>query len=127
MMSVGSHNASWMAKEGKDEFFKLFCDPMSTCCPWSHGLRSKKFLDSVAMLPLPVRVPSQRPVAPILASVTSVANDKIENETIPRAVHRSPGISLKTEENPGKPQLGGRLMKRLYDQSSPQMEFLSSK
>ena len=32
-------------------------------------------------------------------------------ENIPGAVHRSPGIYLRTEENPGKPQLRGRLMK----------------
>ena len=37
------------------------------------------------------------------------------------AVHRSPGICLKAEENPGKPQLGDRLMKGLRDQTLPQM------
>jgi hypothetical protein len=31
------------------------------------------------------------------------------------------------EENPGKPQLGDRLMKGLCDQSSPQMGLLPSK
>ena len=45
------------------------------------------------------------------ASVTSVANDKGDNEMIPGAVHRCPDISLTAEENPGKPQLGNRLMK----------------
>ena len=34
-------------------------------CPWSHGLRKKKLLVSVAVAPAPVRVPSQRPRAPI--------------------------------------------------------------
>jgi hypothetical protein len=43
------------------------------------------------------------------------------------AVYRSPGIFLTAEENPRKPQLGDRLMKGMYDQSSPQMGFLSSK
>ena len=33
------------------------------------------------------------------------ANDKGDNEKIPGAVHRSPGIYLTAEENPGKPQL----------------------
>ena len=50
-----------------------------SCCPWSHGLRSKKNLVSVAVPPAPVRVPSQRPLAPSVASVTSVANDDADN------------------------------------------------
>ena len=48
----------------------------------------------------PVRVPSQRPLAPSVASVTSIANDKGDNEIILAAVHRSPGICLTAEENP---------------------------
>ena len=95
-----------------------------TCCPWSHGLRPKKLSVSVAVPPAPIRVPSQRPLAP---SVTSVANDKSDNEMILGAVHRSPGICLTAENNPRKPQLGDRLMKGLCDQSSPQMGSLSSK
>ena len=50
--------------------------------------------------PAPVRVPSQRSLAP---SVMSLANDKGDNEKIPGAVHRSPGVFLKAEESPGKP------------------------
>ena len=34
------------------------------------------------------------------------ANDKGDNEIIPGAVHRYPGIYLTAEEIPGKPQLG---------------------
>jgi hypothetical protein len=41
---------------------------------------------------------------------------------IPGAVHRSPVICLTAEENPGKPQLGDRLMNGLCDQSSPSSE-----
>ena len=52
------------------------------------------------MPPAPVRVPSQRPIAPSVASVTSVANDKGNNEMILGAVHRSPGICLTAEETP---------------------------
>ena len=52
--------------------------------------------------PAPVRVPSQMPLAP---SVWSVSNDKGDNEIIPGAVHRSPGICLTAVENPGKPQI----------------------
>ena len=47
----------------------------------------------------PVQVPSQVPLAP---SVTSVANDKDDNEMILGAVDRSPGICLTAEENLGK-------------------------
>ena len=72
----------------------------------------------------PVWVPSQRPLAP---SVTSVDNDKGDNEMIREAAHRSPGIYLTAEENPRKPQLGNRQKKGLCDQSSPQMGSLSSK
>ena len=59
-----------------------------------------------------VRVHSQRPLA---SSVASVAIDKDDNEMIPGAVLRSPGISLTAEENSGKPQLGDRLIKGLCD------------
>ena len=69
------------------------------------------------MPPAPVRVPSQRPLTPSVASVTSVAADKGDNEMILGAVDRSPGICLTAEENPRTPQLGDRLMKGLCDQS----------
>ena len=83
--------------------------------PWD-AIKKKTF--SIAVPPAPVRVPSQRSLSPSVASVTSVANDKGDNEMILRAVHRSPGICLTAE---GKPQLGDRLMKGLCDQSIPQM------
>ena len=47
--------------------------------------------------PAHVRVPSQRPLVPSVASVTSVANDKGDNEMILGAVHKSPGIFLIAE------------------------------
>jgi hypothetical protein len=93
------------------------------CCPWGHGLRSKKLLVIVAVQPTPIQVPSQRPVVPSVASVTSVANDKGDNEMI---LGRSHGIFLTAEENPRKSQLGDRLMKGLCDQSSPQMRSVGS-
>ena len=52
----------------------------------------------MAVPPAPVRVPSQRPLAPSVASVTSIANDKDDDEMILGAVHRSPGICLTAEE-----------------------------
>jgi hypothetical protein len=68
-----------------------------TCCPWSHGLRpKKKLLVSVAVPPAPIWIPSQRSLAP---SVASVANDKGDNEMILGTVHRYPGICLTAEEN----------------------------
>ena len=39
------------------------------------------------------------------------ANDKDDSEMIPGAVPKSQGIFLAAEENPGKPQLGNRVMK----------------
>ena len=62
----------------------------------------------MAVPPTHVRVPSQRPLAPSVASVTSVANDKHNNEMIPGAVHRSPDIYLTDDKNRGKSQLGDR-------------------
>ena len=56
----------------------------------------------MAVPPAPVRVPSQRPLASSVASVTSVANDRGDNEMILGAVHKSPGICLTAEENPQK-------------------------
>ena len=84
--------------------------------PWAAA---KKALSSVTVPPAPVRVPSHRPLAPSVASVTSIANDKDDDEIILGAVHISPGICLTAEENPRKPQLGDCLMS--------QMESLSSK
>ena len=52
----------------------------------------------MAVLPAPVRVPSQRPISPSVASVMSVANDKGDNEMILETVNRSPGILLTAEE-----------------------------
>ena len=66
--------------------------------PWSAV---KNLLASVAVPPASVRVTSQRPFAPSVASVTLVANDKGDNEIIPGAVQRSAGICLTAEENPG--------------------------
>ena len=59
--------------------------------PWAAA---KKLSVSVAVPPAPVQVPSQRPLAPSVASVTSLANDKGDNEMVLRAVHRPPGICL---------------------------------
>ena len=53
----------------------------------------------MAVSPAPVRVPSQRQLA---LNVTSVTNDKGDNEMILGAVHRSPGICLTAEENPAR-------------------------
>ena len=64
----------------------------------------------MAVPPGSVRVPSQRPHAPSVALVTSVASDKDDNEMILGAVNRSPDICLTAEENPRKSQLGDRLM-----------------
>ena len=46
--------------------------------PWAAAKKAIRL--SVAVPPVPVRVPSQMPLAP---RVTSVANDKGDNEMIP--------------------------------------------
>jgi hypothetical protein len=61
--------------------------------------QKKTLLVSVAVPLTPGRVPSQRPLAPSVAPVTSIAN-KGDNEIILEDVHRSPGICLTAEENP---------------------------
>ena len=76
-------------------------------CPWGQRLWPKQSFELVWLSPAPVLVPNQRPIVPNVVSVTSVAN-KGDNKIILRAVHRFPGIYLKSEQNPGKPQLGGR-------------------
>ena len=89
-------------KERKKEK-KVYKNYLLSIEPWTAA---KKLSVSVAVPPAPVRVPSQRPLASSVASVTSVANDKGDNEMVRGAVHRSPGICLTAEENPRKPQLG---------------------
>ena len=79
---------------------KLFIMPV-VHEPWAAA--KKRFSVGVAVPSAPVRVPSQRPLAPSVASVTSVANDKGDNEMILGAVHRSLGICLTPEQNPRKP------------------------
>ena len=69
----------------------------------------------MAAPPAPVRVPSQKPLAPSITSVTLVANEKGDNGMIPGAVRRSPGICFTAEENHETPQLGDRLMMGLCD------------
>jgi hypothetical protein len=63
------------------------------------GCGQKILLVSVVVSPAPVRVLSQRPLGPSVASVTSVVNDKGDNEMILGTVHRSPDICLTAEED----------------------------
>jgi hypothetical protein len=61
------------------------------------------------MPPPPVQGSSQMPLAPSSCQSRLSVNYKGDNEIIPVAVHRSPGIYLTTEETPRKPQLGDSL------------------
>ena len=65
------------------------------------------------------------PLVPNVMSVTSVSNDKGDND-IQGTGHRSPGIYLIADENPGKPQLGDHRL-RLCNKQSPKMGYLASK
>ena len=62
------------------------------------GFGQKRPYISVEVLLVPAWVSSQRPLAPSVISVTSVG----DNEMIQGDLHRSPGIYLTAEENPGK-------------------------
>ena len=74
-------------------------------CPWSHGLRPKKFQLVWRCHQLLSGFLAKGHLPQVFASVMSVANDKGDNEMILGAVHRSPGICLTAEENPRKSQL----------------------
>ena len=89
MRSVVSYSTSGREKEGNKERSVYILRFME---PWAVAKKA-----SVAVPPAPVRVPSQGPLAPSVASVTSVANDKGDNEMILGAVHRSPSIYLTAE------------------------------
>ena len=98
------HSTSGREKEGKKEKTggNSGIRNYTPCCPWSHGLRTKKLLVSMAVLPAPVRFPNQRPLAPSVASITSVANDMGDNEMILGVVHRSPGFLVQPGNVPFK-------------------------
>ena len=65
--------------------------------PWAVA---KKLSVSVVVSPTPVRVPSQRPLAPSVASVTSVANDKGDNEMILELCTDLLAFALKLRKTP---------------------------
>ena len=64
---------------------------------------------------------------PLVSRQSYLLRIRMKTDIKPGVVHRSPGIYFKTEDNPGKPQLGDRLIKGLCEQSSPQMGSLTSK
>jgi hypothetical protein len=80
---------------------------------------------SVAVPAAPFRVPSQRPFAPSIASVTLVTNDKDGNEMILGAVHRSPDICLTAEENPRRPFDEGTLRPAIASNGVPFLQMRS--
>ena len=55
------------------------------------------------------------------------ASDKGDNELMLRFMHRYPGIYLMVQENPGKPQLGDRLMRAMGPLIASNEVFFSSK
>ena len=77
-------------------------------CPWSPGGCGQKSFKLVWWCHWLLSGFLAKGLTPSVTSLTSVANDKSDNEMIPGAVHRSPGICLQAEENLGKPQLGDR-------------------
>ena len=56
----------------------------------------------------PVRISSQWPLPRVSRQSRLTANEDSDNDMIPGAVHRYPGIFLTAVENSGMPQLGDR-------------------
>ena len=74
-------------------------------------MRPKNLYASVAVPPASVRIPSQRPLAPRVASVTLVANDKGDNEMIRgtvRPVIASNGVPFLQVRSVGSHRTPGR-------------------
>ena len=71
-------------------------------CPWTFGLRPKNF-KLVWRCPHFLSRFLANSHLPLVSHLS--ANDKINNEVIPGAVHVSPGIDLTAEENQGNHQL----------------------
>ena len=65
--------------------------------PWAAA---KKLAVSVVVPPAPVRVPSQRSLSPSVASVTSIANDKSDNEVILRQCTDLLAFALQSRKPP---------------------------
>ena len=75
-----------------------------TCCTWSHGLRTKKWLKVMWWRRQFLSVFLAYGHLPWVSRQSRLmSNDKGDNEMISGDVHRSPGICLMAEENPGKP------------------------
>ena len=91
--------------------------------PWEAN---KKTLSQCGGASSSCRVPSQRPLAPSVASVTSVTNGKGDNEMILGAVHRSPGICLTAKEKPQKTSARRPSVEGAVQMKGPQMESISS-
>ena len=88
-------------------------------CYWKRE-KKKRLKLSVALPPDPVWVQANSPLPWVSCQSHLLANDKGDNEMIPGAVHRSPGVYLIAEANLRKLQLGDRMMKAVW-QSSPQI------
>ena len=84
-----------------------FSKSITSCCPWSHGLRQKNINANVAEPSALVRVPSQWPLALVSCQSHQSANDKVK----PEPLHRFSGINRSAETNSRKLQLGDCLMK----------------
>ena len=83
------------------QFDSLLLSSSETDITAVHGVMGsgqKRLYASVAVPPASVWFPSNGPL-PRVSRLS--ANGKGDNETIPGAAHRTPGIYFKAEENPG--------------------------
>ena len=76
---------------------KIVCSDCRPALFGSMGCNQKKFYASLVVPPVPLRVPSQRPLA--LSVTSNHVCHKRDNDIIPKVVHRSPGIYVTAEAN----------------------------
>ena len=81
---------------GSRQVLMLISHVLLSMEPWASAKKKKKKKN----LPAPVRVPSQKPLAPSVASVTSVANDKGDNEMILGLCTDLPAFALQLRKSP---------------------------
>ena len=107
--------------ENTQRLIKLMCwsqfiPILTDCRSCSHRLEPKKLSVSVAVPPAPVRVPSQRPLAPMSRQSHRSLMIRVIMILSWGPCTDPLAFALQPRKTPKKPQLGDRLMKGLCDQ-----------
>jgi len=97
-------------KVARHQYDGTACSSLDSLRPVVHvGCGTKSA--SVAVPPAPSRVPNQYHLPRASRQSRLSANDKFDKEEKAGSVHRYTEIYLTAEANPGKHQLGDRMMK----------------